>query len=53
MVDQQALADALKRKPDLTKELFIIEIIIYSFVKKLISICWDLAELILKTSEII
>ena len=43
----------LKRKHVLIKELFIIEIAIRRFVKKRISICWELVALIWKTSEII
>ena len=43
--------DALKRKLDLIKELSTIGITIHSFVKKLISICWELVGLTLKISK--
>src|SRR5947208_3492308 len=52
-MDGGSIVDALKRKIDLTKELSITGITIHSFVKKLISRCWELVELILKTSGII
>jgi hypothetical protein len=43
----------LKKKIDLIKKLTIVEITTHLFVKKLISICYALAELILKISEAI
>ena len=43
----------LKKKTRSNKKTFITETIIHHFVKKLISICWELVGLILKILEII